>query len=109
MPSSRWAARGPTHAAEIAEAIGIDRVIVPLHPGLTSAFGALAADVRVGEVKSVALKSTTVTPEELDGLFAGIVETAVANFRAQVSPDSEPAVARPIAMRYEGQNYEQEI
>ena len=52
---------GPTHAAEIAEAIGIDRVIVPLHPGLTSAFGALAADVRVDEVKSVSLKSTTAT------------------------------------------------
>jgi N-methylhydantoinase A len=100
---------GPTHAAEIAEAIGMDRVIVPLHPGLTSAFGALAADVRVDEVKSVALKSTTVSPDTLQGLFEDIEETAVANFRAQGSPDAEPALARTIAMRYEGQNYEQEI
>ena len=100
---------GPTHAAEIAEAIGMDRVIVPLHPGLTSAFGALAAQVRVDEVKSVSLKSTAVTPEELEGLFAGIVETATANFRAQGSTPEDPAVARFIAMRYEGQNYEQEI
>ena len=100
---------GPTHAAEIAEAIGMDRVIVPLHPGLTSAFGALAADVRVDEVKSVSLKSTTVTPEELEALFAETVETATANFRAQGSTPEDPAVARFIAMRYEGQNYEQEI
>jgi N-methylhydantoinase A len=100
---------GPTHAAEIAEAIGMDRVIVPLHPGLTSAFGALAADVRVDEVKSIALKSTTVSPETLQGLFRDIEETAVDNFRAQGSPDAAPALARTIAMRYEGQNYEQEI
>ena len=100
---------GPTHAAEIAEAIGMDRVIVPLHPGLTSAFGALAAQVRVDEVKSVSLNSTAVSPEELERLFAGIVETATANFRAQGSTPEDPAVARFIAMRYEGQNYEQEI
>jgi N-methylhydantoinase A len=100
---------GPTHAAEIAEAIGMDRVIVPLHPGVTSAFGALAADVRVDEVKSVALTSTTVAPETLQGLFDDIEETATANFRAQGSPEAEPTLAQTIAMRYEGQNYEQEI
>jgi len=100
---------GPTHAAEIAEAIGMERVIVPLHPGLTSAFGALAAEVRVDEVKSVSLKSTTVSPEALDALFAETEETATTHFNAQGSSDEEPAIARFIAMRYEGQNYEQEI
>ncbi len=100
---------GPTHAAEIADAIGMDRVIVPLHPGLTSAFGALAAQVRVDEVKSVSLKSTTVEPEALDELFGGIATTATEHFKAQGSGDQEPAIARFIAMRYEGQNYEQEI
>jgi N-methylhydantoinase A len=100
---------GPTHAAEIAEAIGMERVIVPLHPGLTSAFGALAAEVRVDEVKSINLKSTTLTPDALAGLFADIEATAAANFRAQGRLEADPAIARFIAMRYEGQNYEQEI
>jgi N-methylhydantoinase A len=100
---------GPTHAAEIADAIGMDRVIVPLHPGLTSAFGALAARVRVDEVKSVSLKSTTVQPEQLGALFDEIEDTATRHFRAQGSSDEAPAVTRLIAMRYEGQNYEQEI
>jgi N-methylhydantoinase A len=100
---------GPTHAAEIADAIGIERVIVPLHPGLTSAFGALAADVRVDEVKSVSLKSTTATAAEIAALFADLEATAVENFRAQGSADAEPGVSRTIAMRYEGQNYEQEV
>ena len=100
---------GPTHAAEIAEAIGIDRVIVPLHPGLTSAFGALAADVRVDEVKSVSLKSTTATAAEVAALFDDLQATAVESFHAQGSTGEEPVTGRTIAMRYEGQNYEQEI
>jgi N-methylhydantoinase A len=100
---------GPTHAAEIAEAIGISRVIVPLHPGLTSAFGVLAADVRVDEVRSISMKSTTLELDELRRVFDDLVETATSNFRAQGSGDIEPKVARSIAMRYEGQNYEQEI
>jgi len=100
---------GPTHAAEIAEAIGVDRVVVPLHPGLTSAFGALAADVRVDEVKSVSLTSTTATASEVAALFDDLRATAVASFHAQGSTGEEPVTIRTIAMRYEGQNYEQEI
>jgi N-methylhydantoinase A len=34
---------GPLHAAEVAEAMGMRRVIVPRHPGLMSAIGLLAA------------------------------------------------------------------
>lgn len=100
---------GPTHAAEIAEAIGISRVLVPPHPGLTSAFGALAADVRVDEVKSIALKSTSLDLNQLKSVMAELVETAIENFRAQGDPEAEAAITRTIAMRYEGQNYEQEI
>ena len=100
---------GPTHAAEIAEAIGIDRVIIPLHPGLTSAFGALAADVRVDEVKSVSLTSTTATAAEVAALFDDLQATAVDSFHAQGSTGEKPLTGRTIAMRYEGQNYEQEI
>jgi N-methylhydantoinase A len=100
---------GPTHAAEIADAIGITRVIVPLHPGLTSAFGALAAEVRVDEVKSVSLKSTTTTGAGLDALFTDLQATAERNFQAQGSSPVAPTVVRSIAMRYEGQNYEQDV
>src|SRR5205823_14787622 len=43
---------GPTHACEIADALGIGRVLVPPGPGLCSAFGALAAGVRIHAVRS---------------------------------------------------------
>jgi N-methylhydantoinase A len=37
---------GPLHAAEVAEAMEMRQVIVPPHPGLMSAIGLLAADIR---------------------------------------------------------------
>ncbi len=36
---------GPVHACDLAEDLGINRIIVPLHPGLFSAFGLLTAEL----------------------------------------------------------------
>jgi N-methylhydantoinase A len=99
---------GPTHAAEIAEAIGIDRVIVPLHPGLTSALGALAAPTRVDEVQSVRMNSK-IAAGTLQAHFEQLEATALEKFAAQGGGGPPPTVSRLIAMRYEGQNYEQEM
>ena len=60
---------GATHACEIADAIGMRRVVVPPRPGLFSAFGALAAAVRVDAVRSVYLTDRTTTAAELERLF----------------------------------------
>lgn len=99
---------GATHACEIAEALGMRRVIVPPAPGLCSAFGALAATVRVDAVRSVYLTDVRAKAAELDGLFAELEETARADFHAQ-SAGEEPTLRRLVAMRYQGQNYEQEV
>jgi N-methylhydantoinase A len=99
---------GPTHAAEIAEAIGIERVIVPLHPGLTSALGALTAPIRVDEVQSVRLNGG-VPASELAARFAALQRTALQKFARQGGAELAPTLTRTIAMRYEGQNYEEEM
>jgi N-methylhydantoinase A len=99
---------GPTHAAEIAEAIGITRVIVPLHPGLTSALGALAAPVRVDEVRSVRMDST-VPAARLAAEFDALERAALGKFAVQGGFGAPPSVRRTISMRYEGQNYEEEM
>ncbi len=36
---------GPVHACDLAEELGIKRIIIPLHPGLFSAFGLLTAEL----------------------------------------------------------------
>jgi N-methylhydantoinase A len=99
---------GATHACEIAESLGMRRVIVPPAPGLCSAFGALAATVRVDAVRSVYLTDARATAAELDGLFAELERRAREDFAAQGSGE-EPELRRSLAMRYQGQNYEQEV
>jgi N-methylhydantoinase A len=99
---------GPTHACEIAESLGMTRVLVPPGPGLCSAFGALAATVRVDAVRSVYLTDTRATAGELDMLLAELEAKGRADFAVQGAGE-EPAVRRSIAMRYHGQNYEQEV
>ncbi|OLB45571.1 hypothetical protein AUI07_07465 [archaeon 13_2_20CM_2_53_6] len=36
---------GPLHACDLAEELGIKRIVIPLHPGLFSAFGLLTAEL----------------------------------------------------------------
>jgi N-methylhydantoinase A len=99
---------GPTHACEIADALGITQVLVPPAPGLCSAFGALAAAVRIDAVRSVYLTDVRTTPDEVAGIFAELEEQALADFTAQ-GLGEQPTVRRLAAMRYQGQNYEQEV
>jgi len=51
---------GPIHAAPLADNLSITRVIIPLYPGLFSAFGLLLADHRQDYIASIAkpLRST---------------------------------------------------
>ena len=84
------------------------RVVVPPRPGLCSAFGALAAIVRVDAVRSVYLTDRGTSAGELDTLFRELEAQAHADVTAQ-GLAQQPAVRRFIAMRYQGQNYEQEV
>src|SRR5206468_7406277 len=53
---------GPLHAAALAASMHMSSVIVPLHPGLCSAFGALIADLQVNKVQSTHFRSNRVSP-----------------------------------------------
>jgi N-methylhydantoinase A len=99
---------GPTHACEIAQALDISQVLVPPAPGLCSAFGALAASPRIDAVRSVYLTDVRTTAAEIAAIFAELEEQARAEFAAQ-GVGEEPTVRRLAAMRYQGQNYEQEV
>ena len=44
---------GPLHAAELAQELGIPRVVVPARPGITNALGCMVADLRHDFVRTV--------------------------------------------------------
>ena len=101
---------GPTHAAEIADALGMTPRLVPVNPGLCSAFGALAAPLRVDAVKSVHLTDARTTAAEVSRPLRG-ARTRVRSPTSRRRPGSAPRTssAAQAAMRYQGQNYEQEV
>ena len=99
---------GPLHAAEIAASLGLAGVIVPPHPGLTSAFGTLLADRRVDRRWTHYARSDAVDVAALAARLDAMEQDARAALAAEGFA-GEPAVARSLALRYAGQNYEREV
>jgi N-methylhydantoinase A len=99
---------GPLHACDIASKMGMSRVIIPIYPGLTSAFGALIAEPKVNTVWSKHFRSDSTDAKTVDDHMRQMVTTVIADLRAE-GFTGEPMVSRSISMRYWGQNYEQDV
>jgi N-methylhydantoinase A len=99
---------GPLSAGDIAAKTGMTRVIVPVYPGLTSAFGALIAAPKVNKVWSKHFRSDATDAETVDRHLKDLVAGVVAELRAEGFA-GEPVVSRSVSMRYWGQNYEQDV
>lgn len=97
---------GPLHAAEVAAAVGIQRVIVPPAPGHFSAIGMLQASRRLDRRQAWMYRLSELDGEEtrraLDSLYSEVV-TALGLTRAKATPvDSARWWA---AVRYVGQEH----
>jgi N-methylhydantoinase A len=99
---------GPLHAAGIAKRVGIKRIVIPLHPGLCSAFGALIADFQVDKVRSQNQRSTSARAAALNAQLDALVDGALQELRCEGFA-GEAEVRRTVSLRYSGQNYEHEV
>jgi N-methylhydantoinase A len=94
---------GPAHAVDLANALDMRVVLIPLHPGLHSAFGLLRADHRRDFVATMIQALDGVDPERLGHVLEGLVEDAVEVFAADGVP-AESVTLLPLAeARYVGQ------
>ncbi|MCC7163771.1 MAG: hydantoinase/oxoprolinase family protein [Anaerolineae bacterium] len=97
---------GPLHAVELAQELGMRRVIVPPFCSVFSAFGAVTADLRHDYVRTVALSQAEATAERLEPVFRDMETHARAQL-AQENVSPEAVVVQWAAdLRYEGQSYE---
>ncbi len=97
---------GPMHAAELAEDLGIAKVVVPQSPGLFSALGLLVTDIRHDLMRSVLKKVGDLDLGWLDAQFSEMAERgAQVLSREGVAPE-RMAFVRWVEARYEGQSYE---
>ena len=95
---------GPLHAAALAEALGMRRVLVPPTPGVLSALGLLMADVVYDAARAVLTRADTLTDDPAP--LADAAEAAATDVRATLADHGPPALALELDLRYEGQSYE---
>src|SRR3970282_1094802 len=67
---------GPLHAVELAQELGIQRVIIPPYCSVFSALGAVASEVRHDYVLTAALSEQAATPAGLQERFKALMAKA---------------------------------
>jgi N-methylhydantoinase A len=92
------------HACELAMGLGMHRVLVPVHPGLLSAWGASSADLVRDYVQTVRLVDPR--PEMLSRRLAPLERRAARDLRAEGAASRRPTVRSYLDVRYRGQSYE---
>jgi len=89
---------GPVHACDLAEELGIRRIIVPLHPGLFSAFGLLTAEL------SRTFTQPIHATENVERTFAQLREQARKSLKEEGFTTHQ--TIEQVDLRYQGQAYE---
>jgi N-methylhydantoinase A len=96
---------GPMHACAIAAELGVPRVIVPRHPGVTAALGLLLSDVRHDLRRSWIRPTAAGDPAELESAMAELEADARERLAASGHAGASAAIAFELDMRYRGQAY----
>jgi N-methylhydantoinase A len=96
---------GPMHAGSIIRELRLKKVVVPVDPGVFSAWGMLAADLRQDLVRTAITRTDHVRPEELEELFAELEANALASMDEQRVPVETILLRRFADMRYRGQEH----
>ena len=97
---------GGLHACELAQALGIPRVIVPAMPGALSAFGILASDVVKDYSRTVLWRvSNNLPTKQLEREFAILRRHADRDFREE-GWRGRIRYLPSVDVRYRGQGYE---
>ncbi len=93
---------GPLHACEVAEQLEVPVILLPPAPGITSAMGLLATDLKYDSVRTVGVMLADADREALDRAFTRMERDLLARFAA----GDDPVLHREAACRYAGQGYE---
>jgi N-methylhydantoinase A len=97
---------GPLHACALAVDLELTRVVIPRSPGLFSALGLLAADVRATLARSFVAPLDAATAAEAGRIAHELVAEARAQLHAQeVAPDAIRALVE-VDLRYAGQSFD---
>jgi N-methylhydantoinase A len=97
---------GPLHACALAGELGIDRVVVPAHPGLFSARGLLSAPLHYDELSSVLSSAEAFDAAALERRFCAGQTRARRALLAQGADPATIVFRHEYDARYRGQSFE---
>ncbi len=97
---------GPLHACELAESLGIPRVLVPPAPGVLSALGMIAAAPARDFSRTVMRPAGEAGPSRLAAEFAPLAALAREGMAAEGFDAGAIELRRALDMRYTGQSHE---
>ena len=97
---------GPMHACELAQELGIPRVLVPAHPGILSALGVAIADIVTDHSRTVMLRGSDLDRARLDEEFQGMEGDARVQMAGEGLPADRMTARRFLDVRYVGQSFE---
>lgn len=96
---------GPMLVAGIGRRLGVGTVLIPPAPGVNSALGLLATDLRHEVVRTVMARARDLAPGDLDAVLAEIGGQVSALLREEGVASADVTVRREIEMCYRGQAY----
>lgn len=97
---------GGIHAASLARALGMQRVLVPLEAGTFCAFGMTVTDVRHDHARALRGLSGSLAPEAVTGVFAELEREAQHRLLDDGFPADQIEIHRGVDVRYLGQIHE---
>jgi N-methylhydantoinase A len=97
---------GPMHCCELAQEMGIPRVLVPARPGILSALGVAIADIVKDYSRTVMMRGDDINRVQLDEEFHGMEGLAREELEREGLPMDRMVPQRFLDVRYVGQSFE---
>ncbi len=100
---------GSTQAVDIAEQLDIDLILVPPHPGITSALGLICTNLRVDLMRTILTEANVANEDNLLSTLKELSLEAASRLEEQGTPADEIQSTWKVDMRYSGQSHELSI
>ncbi|MEM6565218.1 MAG: hydantoinase/oxoprolinase family protein [Pseudomonadota bacterium] len=97
---------GPLQGAEVARMLGVPEVIVPPHPGVTSALGLLIADLKYDVIRTLFQVSNSADLDRFNQTFTEMQATLMERLGEDGLSIDDITFQRAGDLRYVGQGYE---
>jgi len=97
---------GPMHACELAQELGIPRILVPSNPGILSALGVAIADIVKDYSRTIMLRGADLDRSRIDEEFQGMEGQARTEMAGEGLAVDKMAARRFLDVRYVGQSFE---